>query len=135
MLFSFFNVPLFVAFIIGMFWKRATRSAGFWGITVGTGAAVTVYAGYKLDIFSFRSDLHESFWGSIIAFAAGATAMVVVSLREQPKPDSELRGLVYGMEIRDMHEGRQPIYRRPVPTGLGIVVISLLLYFYVASLA
>ncbi|MFC7470249.1 hypothetical protein ACFQVA_25785 [Actinomadura keratinilytica] len=26
-LFSFFNVPLFVVFIIGMFWKRTTPAA------------------------------------------------------------------------------------------------------------
>ena len=30
-LFSFFNVPIFLAFIVGMFWKKAGTSSGFWG--------------------------------------------------------------------------------------------------------
>ena len=35
-LFSFFNVPLFATFIIGMFWKRMTALAGFWSLLTGT---------------------------------------------------------------------------------------------------
>ncbi|GMA89311.1 sodium:solute symporter [Angustibacter aerolatus] len=62
-LFSFFNVPLFTAFIIGMFWKRASRSAGFWGILVGTIVSVGTYALYKTDHLAFRSDLQESLLG------------------------------------------------------------------------
>src|SRR5438034_6177261 len=89
-LFSFFNVPLFCAFIIGMFWRRASRSAGFWGILAGTVTAVLVYALYKQDVLSFRSDLHETMWGSIAAFAVGAIAMVLASMREQRKTDEEL---------------------------------------------
>ena len=84
-LFSFFNVPLFCAFIIGMFWRRASRSAGFWGILTGTLTAVIVYALYKQDVLSFRSDLHETMWGSIAAFTVGAISMVIVSLIEAPK--------------------------------------------------
>src|SRR4051812_14154519 len=41
-LFSIFNAPLFATFIIGMFWRRMTPWAGFWGLVVGTlGAALT----------------------------------------------------------------------------------------------
>src|SRR4029078_9728096 len=114
-LFSFFNVPLFCAFMIGMFWKRGTRSAGFWGILAGTVVSVTVYALYKLDVLTFRSDLHETMWGSIAAFAPGAVAMVLSSMREQRKTDEELHGLVYGMEIRDASDiARHAWYRSPV---------------------
>jgi SSS family solute:Na+ symporter len=35
-LFSFFNVPLFVTFIIGIFWKRMTAWAGFSALLGGT---------------------------------------------------------------------------------------------------
>jgi SSS family solute:Na+ symporter len=133
-LFSFFNVPLFCAFIIGMFWKRASVNSGFWGILVGTITAVTVYAGYKWGYFTFRSDIHESFWGSIFAFLAGAIAMAVVSMRESRPSDEKLHGLVYGMEIRDMEEGKQPFYRNPVIMGMVILIMSLLGYLYVATL-
>ena len=41
-LFSIFNAPLFATFIIGMFWKRMTPWAGFWGLVAGTlTAAIT----------------------------------------------------------------------------------------------
>ena len=134
-LFSFFNVPLFSAFIIGMFWKRATRSAGFWGILVGTIVAVGVYALYKAGTLTFRSDLHETMWGSIAAFAAGGVAMVIASLREQPKTDAELHGLVYGMEIRDASETeRRPWYKSVVALGMGVLVINLILYIIVSVL-
>jgi len=36
LLFSFFNAPLFATFIIGMFWRRMTPWAGFWGLVAGT---------------------------------------------------------------------------------------------------
>jgi SSS family solute:Na+ symporter len=134
-LFSFFNVPLFCAFIIGMFWRRATRSAGFWGILVGTVVAVTVYALYRTHVLSFRSDLHETMWGSIAAFAAGAVAMVLASLREQPKTVGELHGLVYGLEIRDESESaRYSWYRSPLVLGMGVLVINLILYIIVSVL-
>src|SRR3954462_1141503 len=128
-LFSFFNVPLFCAFNIGMFWKRASRSAGFWGILAGTVAAVTVYALYKFGVLSFRSDLHETMWGSIAAFTAGAIAMVLASTRETRKTDEELHGLVYGMEIRDASDtAARPWYRSPVVLGIGVLVLNTGLY-------
>jgi len=128
-LFSFFNVPLFCAFIIGMFWKRATRSAGFWGILAGTVVAVTVYALYKFDVLTFRSDMHETLWGSIAAFTAGAIAMVLASMRETRKTDEELHGLVYGMEIRDASDiAARPWYRSPVVLGIGVLVLNAGLY-------
>jgi SSS family solute:Na+ symporter len=132
-LFSWFNVPLFCAFIIGMFWKRATRSAGFWGILAGTIGSVAVYALYKTNTLSFRSDLHETMWGSIVAFAAGAIAMVLASLREPRKTDQELHGLVYGMEIRDASETvAYPWYRTPVALAIGVLALCAALYILVA---
>jgi SSS family solute:Na+ symporter len=132
-LFSFFNVPLFCAFIIGMLWRRASRSAGFWGILVGTTGAVVVYALYKAGTLTFRSDLHETMWGSIVAFTVGAIAMVLASLREQRKSDEELHGLVFGMEIRDASEAiGYPWYRSPVVLGIGVLVVCAVLYVLVA---
>jgi SSS family solute:Na+ symporter len=133
-LFSFFNVPLFAAFIIGMFWKRASARSGFWGILVGTIAAVSVYTLYKVDILSFRSDLQETFWGSIVAFFAGGLAIVIASSRQTPKTDEELNGLVYGMAIEDLEAADVPWFRNPVITGGTIFVLSIALYFVVAAL-
>jgi SSS family solute:Na+ symporter len=128
-LFSFFNVPLFCAFIVGMFWRRASKSAGFWGILTGTLTAVIVYALYKQGVLSFRSDLHETMWGSICAFAVGAVSMVIASMLEQPKTNEELHGLVYGMEIKDRSEvGKYSWYRSPFVLGMGVLALNAALY-------
>ena len=42
MLFGFFNAPLFATFILGMFWKRMTPTAGWMGLVAGTLSAVVV---------------------------------------------------------------------------------------------
>jgi len=115
-----------------MFWPRASRSAGFWGILTGTVVAVAVYALYKAGVLTFRSDLHETMWGSILAFGAGAVAMVLASLREEPKSDEELHGLVYGMEIRDASEtAGYPWYRSPIALGIGVLLVCAILYVLV----
>ena len=129
MLFTFFNVPLFVTFIVGMYWRRASAAAGFWGILVGTIGAVGTYVLYKWGgVLEFRSDLHESFWGGIVAFIFGGITIVVVSLRQQPKPEEELRGLVKGLELRDMEEGVLAWYRKPVPMGAGALLLAAAMY-------
>jgi SSS family solute:Na+ symporter len=127
-LFSFFNVPLFCAFIIGMFWRRASKSAGFWAILVGTIVAVATYVLYSRGVIPFRSALQETFYGSIFAFIAGSLAAVVATRFEPRKSDEELQGLVYGMENRDMSEEHQAWFRQPLPMGIGVIVLSLLLY-------
>ncbi len=35
-LFSFFISPLLGVVLVGMFWKRATKEGGFWGLLLGT---------------------------------------------------------------------------------------------------
>jgi SSS family solute:Na+ symporter len=128
-LFSFFNVPLFCVFIIGMFWRRASRSAGFWGILTGTLTAAAVYALYQQGALNFRSDLQETMWGSIAAFAAGAATMIFASLLEKPKTAEELHGLVYGMAIKDASETSTVAwYRSPVVLGIGALVLCAALY-------
>ena len=96
-LFSIFNAPLFATFIIGMFWKRMTPWAGFWGLVAGTLAAAITWIGYKVGWFSFGSDLDESMWGAGLAFVVDSIVTVAVTLRTTPKPVGELQGLVYGM--------------------------------------
>jgi SSS family solute:Na+ symporter len=36
LVFGFVNAPLFATFILGMFWKRTTGHAAFWGLLLGT---------------------------------------------------------------------------------------------------
>jgi solute:Na+ symporter, SSS family len=123
-LFSIFNAPLFAAFIIGMFWKRMTPWAGFWGLVTGTAAAGITWIGYKVGWFSFGSDLDESMWGAGLAFVACAITAVVVTLVTTPKPIAELQGLVYGMANEDEYAARRVYKWWESPKLLGFTVLG-----------
>jgi SSS family solute:Na+ symporter len=128
-LFSIFNAPLFATFIIGMFWKRMTPWAGFWGLVAGTIAAGVTWIGYKAGWFSFGSDLDESMWGAGLAFVADAVVTVIVTLVTTPKPVSELQGLVYGMANVDEFAARQTHPWWESPKLLGFTVLALATLF------
>jgi solute:Na+ symporter, SSS family len=132
-LFSLFNAPLFAAFIIGMFWKRMTAWAGFWGLLSGTLAAFIVYGGYKWwGLFTFGSDLDESFWGAGIAFVTVAIVSIVVTLFTTSKTDEELSGLVYGIGRHDLTAGAmagdRAWYRSPILLGAGALILAAAFY-------
>ncbi|GGS30197.1 sodium:solute symporter family protein [Streptomyces griseoviridis] len=132
-LFSFFNVPMFVVFIIGMFWKRASVKSGFWGLLAGTVAAMVNYFWiYKQGVVDIPSDQGANFVSAIVGFVAGAVVMVAVSLFTAPKPAAELEGLVYGTRSAGMSEapgeGDDAWYRKPALLGWGAVVLAAACY-------
>jgi SSS family solute:Na+ symporter len=124
-LFSIFNAPLFATFIIGMFWRRMTPWAGFWGLVAGTAAAAITWIGYKVGWFSFGSDLDESMWGAGLAFVADAIVTIAVTLFTTPKPVSELQGLVYGMANVDESVHARNLKWWESPKLLGFTVLGL----------
>ena len=84
LLFSFFNAPLFATFIIGMFWKRMTPWAGFFGLIAGTLAAVIAHYGAANWGWSdLGSDQAAAFWGAIVAFVVDAIVSVGVTFVTQ----------------------------------------------------
>ncbi|MEU5422853.1 sodium:solute symporter family protein [Streptomyces sp. NPDC020667] len=132
-LFSFFNVPLFCVFIIGMFWKRATAAAGFWGLLSGTVAAMLNYFWlYKQGVVAIPSDQGANFVSAIVAFAVGAVVTVAVSYATKPKPVSSLAGFVYGTTAPGVPEppaeGDDAWYRKPALLGWGAVVLAAACY-------
>jgi solute:Na+ symporter, SSS family len=131
-LFSLFNAPLFATFIIGMFWKRMTAWAGFIGLLAGTLAALATYLLYLGKVLHFGSDLDESFWGAGIAFVTVAVVAALVTLVTTPKPEPELRGLVYGVApvdlVSDAIAGDRAWYRSPLLLGAGALVLAAAFY-------
>ena len=135
-LFSFFNVPIFVTFILGMFWRKAGRGSGFYGLIVGTVFSFGTWLLYKQGVIHFRSDIAETQWGAIIGFLAGAAAMAIATIFDTPKPLSALRGLVWGYQVEDEGEApgteaRLPWYKSPLLWGIGALVLCVLFYIYV----
>jgi SSS family solute:Na+ symporter len=136
-LFGFFNAPLFATFILGMFWKRMTATAAWVGLVSGTLAAVAI-AFLTEDAFGSASTGVIPLAGQGAAFLAASVAFVVdivlsvgVSLVTKPKPDEELRGLVYSEtpkeERTDPNEASYPWYRRTVPlAGVALAMVIVL---------
>jgi SSS family solute:Na+ symporter len=132
-LFSFFNVPMFVVFIVGMFWRRASMKSGFWGLLAGTTAAMVNYFWiYKQGIIDIPTDQGANFVSAIAGFAAGAVVMFAVSLFTAPKPAEELQGLVYGTRSPGTAEppapGDEAWYRKPALLGWGAVILAAACY-------
>ena len=120
-LFSFFIAPLFGTVLLGMLWKRASGSGGFWGLAVGTGSSIGMWAWVKLNPSALQyialspnarpmaEDMFRALWSGLIC----VFVTVVVSYMTKPKTDAELVGLVYGAtEIPS--EGHLPLWQRPI---------------------
>lgn len=140
-LFGFFNAPLFATFILGMFWKRMTATAGWTGLVSGTLAAVlvAVLSEDSLGTASLGvlplSGQGASFVAAGAAFVVDIAVSVAVSLVTVPKPVRELAGLVYSetpVEQRtDPEASSLPWYRSPTKlAGISLaMVVALNLIF------
>jgi solute:Na+ symporter, SSS family len=138
-LFSFFIAPLFGTVILGMLWKRATAAGGFWGLLSGTASSVGMWAWVKMDPSALRyvalspyardmaENMYRALWSALIC----VIVTVAVSLVTKPKPDAELKGLVYGVtEIPS--EGQVSMLHRPWfwATVVGAIFIVLNIIFW-----
>jgi SSS family solute:Na+ symporter len=140
-LFGFFNAPLFATFILGMFWKRMTATAGWVGLSAGTLSAVAV-AFLSEDAFGSLSrgvipigGQGASFVAASAAFVVDIVLSVIVSLVTEPKPVKELRGLVYSETPRedliDPEEHRLPWFRRTLPlAGISLTLVIILNFLF-----
>ena len=133
-LFGFFNAPLFATFILGMFWKRMTSTAGWTGLVSGTLAAVLVavlsedsLGGLSLGVLPLTGQ-GASFVAAGAAFVVDIAVSVVVSMVTAPKPARELVGLVYSETPReqrtDPDASSLPWYRSPTKlAGISLVMV------------
>ena len=136
-LFGFFNAPLFATFILGMFWKRMTATAGWVGLVAGTLSAVLVafltedaFGSWSTGVIPLAGQ-GAAFLAASIAFVVDIVLSVIVSLATKPKPVEELRGLVYSEtpkeERTDPNEAGYPWYRRTLPlAGVALAMVIVL---------
>ncbi|WP_104523149.1 sodium:solute symporter family protein [Blastococcus atacamensis] len=129
-LFGFFNAPLFATFILGMFWKRMTPTAGWAGLVSGTSAAIAVFVLVEIGVLDLPGQ-GGAFVAAGAAFVVDIVVSVVVSRVTAPKPVAELAGLVYSetpREVRtDPEAHRLPWYRSPVPlAGIALAMVIVL---------
>ncbi|HEU5474979.1 MAG TPA: sodium:solute symporter family protein [Actinophytocola sp.] len=135
-LFSFFNAPLFATFILGMFWRRMTPTAGWAGLVSGILTAVGVFVLSESGVWALPGQ-GSAFVGAGLAFAVDIAVSVVVSYRTVPKPDAELAGLVYSLTPKAdrQHEttgADAGWYRNPTllaGIALGLTVLMNIFFF------
>ena len=134
-LFGFFNAPLFATFILGMFWKRMTPTAGWVGLVSGTGVAiaywvVATFGSTDAGFFNLPGQ-GTAFVAASLAFVTDIVVSVLVSLVTKPKPDEELVGFVKSVtpkeNLTDAAEATLPWYRRTVPLGILCLAMALVL--------
>jgi SSS family solute:Na+ symporter len=126
-LFGFFNAPLFATFILGMFWKRMTPTAGWVGLVAGTVSAVAVFVANEVGVFTLPGQ-GAAFLAAGTAFVVDIVVSVAVTMVTQPKPVSELAGLVYSQtpkEVRtDPDAHLLPWYQSPTKlAGIALVMV------------
>ncbi|MDX6231459.1 MAG: solute:Na+ symporter, family, partial [Nocardioidaceae bacterium] len=136
-LFGFFNAPLFATFILGMFWKRMTATAGWAGLVSGTVAAVAV-AFLSEDTFGSASwgvlgikGQGASFVAAGAAFVVDILVSVIVTSFTRPRAEAELEGLVYSLtpkeSLVDPDEVHLPWYQSPPKlAGIGLALVIIL---------
>ncbi|MGB6192126.1 MAG: Na+/galactose cotransporter, partial [Terracidiphilus sp.] len=103
-LFSFFISPLLGVVLLGMFWKRASKAGGFWGLLIGTVTSVGLWGWVKADPHALRyvalspdaKDMAENMYRALWSVIVAILVNVIVSLATAPRPVAELEGLVYG---------------------------------------
>ena len=138
-LFSFFIAPLLGAVLTGMFWKRATKAGGFWGLLIGTVTSISLWAWVKVDPTALRyvalspdaKDMAENMYRALWCFLVTVLVTFIVSMVTTPKTDAELNGLVYGATTIPQ-EPPVPWYKNEWSwTALAIVMfLGLNIYFW-----
>src|ERR671926_130384 len=118
-----FLAPLFGTFLLGMFWRRTTGWGGFTGLVAGTGYGLTAY------LITLDDGLGASMARALIAWIVTLVVTIAVSLVTQPKPDNEMRGLVWGLtEQKEAVE--ETWYKKPWVLAVIVLAITIALNIY-----
>ncbi len=134
LVFGFVNAPLFATFMLGMFWKRTTSHGAFWGLVGGTTFAALTHGmtvaegkgGWLTQSHTFASGMGHAFFIAIMAWSACFVITIAVSMLTKPRPDSELKGLVYSLTERPKCEARV-WYEKPSILAIIVLGVTLVL--------
>jgi len=140
LIFAFVNAPLFAAFLLGMFWKRTTGHAAFWGLIGGTisaavhhgftlpaGGSVGIKGGFFGLVNTYPSEMAQNFWTAIYAFSTALILTFVITLlTKKLKTDDDLKGLVYSLTPRIKDDSKY-WYQKPQVMAIVIGAIAIVL--------
>ncbi len=140
LVFAFVNAPLFATFMLGMFWKRATGHGAFCGLlggmlaaavhnglTLPAGATPGLKGGFLGSVLhGYPSEMAQNFWTAIFAWVSCFAITIIVSLCTRPRPDEELKGLVYSLTPKQKDEGLT-WYQKPGTLAVVVLVVMIAL--------
>jgi SSS family solute:Na+ symporter len=132
--FGFVNGPLFATFLLGMFWKRSTGHGAFWGLVLGTLAAAVTHGltvaegkgGWISPMFEIKSGMGQAFIVASVSWIVNFVFTIVVSLATKPKPEEELRGLVYSLTDKPKYTSAK-WYQKIVPLAIVLLTLTIIL--------
>jgi len=138
LVFAFINAPLFAAFLLGMFWKRTTGHAAFWGLIGGTiaaaihqgltlpaGATAGVKGGYFGLVHTYGSEMAQNYWTAVYAFSTALVLTFVITLlTKKLKTDEELKGLVYSLTPKVKDDSKY-WYQKPEFMAIIVAIIAI----------
>ena len=134
LVFGFVNGPLFATFLLGMFWKRTTGHGAFWGLVCGTLAAAVTHGitvaegkgGWITPLFEIKSGMGQAFIVAAVSWIVNFFTTIFISLATKPKPDEELKGLVYSLTEKPKYT-TDKWYMRIVPLAIILLTITIIL--------
>ena len=140
LVFAFVNAPLFAAFLLGMFWKRTTGHAAFWGLIGGTitaaihhglslpaGATAGVKGGFFGLVHTYGSEMAQNYWTAFYAFSVALLLTLIITLlTKKLKTDDELKGLVYSLTPKVKDDSKY-WYQKPEVLAVVVGVIFIIL--------
>ena len=122
-IFSWVNAPLFATMLLGMFWRRTSATAAFWGLLLGMGTSFGIYLGFRFGWFDEGltvlitrahnpSAMAQNLWQAAWAWLVCLVSTIGISLFTTPKSDAELEGLVKGLTPK-IETGPVPLLKKP----------------------
>src|SRR5215470_9896394 len=133
-LFGFFIAPLFGTVLLGMLWKRVTSAGGFLGLLAGTATSITLFSLMKTSphwvaIFALSTEakgLAQAMYQSLWSCTTCVVVTILVTLFTKPRPDEELRGLVYSLTDVAKEE-HASMFHKPVFWGTAALAVLVML--------
>ena len=123
---AIFIAPFFVIFFLGMFWKRTTATAGFYGMVAGVSGCLIQYALYRLGLLNYQTPMAATLNLAIWGAAAGLLTAISLSFFTRPPSQENLIGLVHGHAHPEV-ASQQVWYRTPRFLAAGVIVLFLAL--------
>ena len=116
--------PIAVAFLLGIFWRRATATAAF--VTIVTGILLGVVMFSIIQLPGLQLFQLQFLYAAAILFVLSCALMVGISLVTAPPPEEKVQNLVWSRELwreetREL-EGK-PWYTNYRYLSLGLIVV------------